>query len=138
MATLPSLLDETVADGEPLARFLLSSSHFNSRSVKASAFLPNPTDQDSSVFRHGGEPREGLWEIAKQEVAGERTVHGAGIVIAAQVREVKLAVNSAEPPDRHAVITDWPWFPSDPDIQKARQKELALILASQAKLVMRY
>jgi len=137
MATLPSLLDETVADGEPLARFLLSSSQFNSGAVKASAFIPNPKDQESSVFRHGSEPREGLWAIAATEVARERTIYGAGILTAAQVREVKLAVNSAEPPPRHAVITGWPWFPSDPHDQKARQKELALLLASQATLVMR-
>lgn len=137
MAQLPSQLKEQVADDEDLARFLMSSNHYNSRAVKPAAFLPNPKDRETSVFRHGADPRNQLWEIADQRVGAERVVHGAAIVRTGYIREAKLLVNASEPPPRHAVIAGWPWFDSDPDEQKARQKELAALLASRATLIVR-
>jgi hypothetical protein len=61
MATLPSGLEEIAADDEDLARYLTSSSQFNAIMVKPAAFLPNPKDHETSVFRHGSEPRDRLW-----------------------------------------------------------------------------
>jgi hypothetical protein len=58
MRMLPSGLSEAIEDDENLARFLTSSSQFNAVMVKPSAFLPNPTDGETSVFRHGSEPRD--------------------------------------------------------------------------------
>jgi hypothetical protein len=43
-----------------------------------------------------------------------------------------LNVVADEPPPRHAVIRGWPVIDNDPDLQKARHKEKALILASAA------
>jgi hypothetical protein len=57
---LASGLPEIVADDEDLARFLTSSNHFNVRMVKPAAFLPS-SDDETSVFRHGAEPRADLW-----------------------------------------------------------------------------
>lgn len=137
MATLPSQLDELVADDEDLARFLTSSSQYSSRAIKPGAFLPNPKDRETSAFRHGAEPRPQLWQLAEENVAGERTLHGAAIVKARNVRAAKLTVVASEPPPRHAAIIGWPWIEADPDEQKAQQKELAAVLASTATLVLR-
>jgi len=137
MATLQSQLDEIVADDEDLSRFLTSSSQFNSVGIKLGAFLPNPKDRETSVFRHASEPRLQLWQLASEMVAGERTVHGAAIVKAQHVRAAKLTVLASEPPPRHAAIVGWPWIEADPDEQKAQQKELAALIASQATFVPR-
>jgi hypothetical protein len=63
--------------------------------------------------------------------AGERKLYGAAIIKARHAREIRLGVYPDEPPPRHAAIRDWP-IEGDPDIQKARHKELALHLASKA------
>jgi hypothetical protein len=128
---LPSGLREWVDDDEDLARFLVQSSHFNSTSVKPSAFLPSPKDRETSVSRHGPEPLERLWACGLV-AAGGRGLYGAAIVKTASVRAAQLEVSPDEPPERHAVIRGWPWHESDPELQKAQQKQRALLLASAA------
>ena len=137
MAALPSGLEEIVADDEDLARYLTSSSQFNAVMVKPAAFLPNPKDRETSVFRHGSEPRDRLWAIGVEHAVGERTLHGAAICKAHHVREVQLEVTAEEPPPRHAAIRGWPFAEADPELQKARQKELAALIASKAEMVRR-
>jgi hypothetical protein len=133
MAKLPSGLPEHVADDEDLARFLTSSGHYNSTFIKHAAFMPNPKDGETSVFRHGANPVKELWKIGNANITN-CTVHGAAIIKAKDVRRIKLTVFSHEPPPRHAAIRDWP-VDNDPDIQKARRKELAMQLASVAARV---
>jgi hypothetical protein len=130
-------LPDIVADGEDLARFLTSSSQFNAQMAKPAAFLPSASDRETSVFRHGSEPRDALWMIGDTHVAGSRTVHGAAIVKAGAVRSSSLEVVADEPPPRHAVINGWPWLDEDPELQKAQQKERALLIASGAMLLLR-
>ena len=89
---LSSGLAEIVDDGESLARFLTSSSQFNSIGVKPSAFLPNPRNGETSVFRHGSQPKESLWQIGQNQLAGSRTIHGAAIVKTIHVRSAGLNV----------------------------------------------
>lgn len=132
---LPSGLPELVASQEPLARFLTSSSHYNSSVVKPSAFLPNPHDGKTSVFRHDAEPRDALEAIGRNEVAQGRSLHGAAIITAAEVRAAKLEVTAAEPPPRHADIEGWPWMQGDREFGKAESKERALLLAQKAQLL---
>jgi hypothetical protein len=134
---LPSGLPDLVADGEDLARFLTSSSQFNALMVKPAAFLPNPHDLETSVFRHGSEPREDLWQIAVEYVIGERTLHGAAIFTASHVRAAALDVVSSEPPPRHAGIVGWPSSETDPAMAKAEQKERAALIAQYAELMRR-
>lgn len=136
MPILPSGLSDIVADEEDLARFLTQSSQFISRMPKPAAFLPSQKDHETSVSRHGSEPRESLWSLGK-EAAGERNLYGAAIFKAAVVRAIQLEVFAAEPPPRHAVIRGWPWNESDPESEKARRKEFALRIASKAVLVLR-
>jgi len=128
---LPSGLPSDVEDREELARFLTQSSHFNSLVVKPAAFLPNPRDQETSISRHGKDPEESLWELGRTAAAG-RKLYGAGIFTAQAARAVQLSVIAAEPPHRHAVIRNWPWVTEDPELQKAKQKELALSLSTAA------
>jgi hypothetical protein len=132
---LPSGLPEQVEDEESLARFLTSSGHFNASGVKPAAFLPNPVDGKTSVFRHGAEPRKVLEAIGRAEVAQGRSLHGAGIISAGSVRAAHLEVEAVEPPPRHADVTGWPWHKGDREFAKAEQKEIALVLAQMAQCV---
>ena len=70
-------------------------------------------------------------------MARERTLHGAAIVKAHDVRAAQLDVIAAEPPPRHAAIGGWPWLDDDPELQKAQQKERAALVASKAVLLRR-
>lgn len=135
MRALPSGLPEAVGDTEPLARFLMSSSQYKSQMAKPAAFLPNTNDRETSVFRHGREPRADLWRIGSEYVARERRLHGAALLTARHVREVLLEVTATEPPPRHAGIVGWPW-PDDPGWRKAQQKEQAALLAQASELLL--
>ena len=132
---LPSGLSEVIDDDEDLARFLTSSSQFNAIMVKPSAFLPNPRDGETSVFRHGNEPRDELWKIGRECAVVDRTLHGAAIFKARNVRVALLELVASEPPPRHAGIVRWPWLEDDPEMQKAHQKERAALIARYAELV---
>ena len=137
MELLPSGLPESVGEEEDLARFLTSSSQYTASAVRHTVFLPNPRNFETSVFRHGAEPRDQLWEIGDQQIRGERPVHGAAVVKTSHIRAVALEVLASEPPPRHANILGWPRDDSDPDVTKARQKELALKMAAVAILIRR-
>ena len=128
---LPSGLPESVANEEDLARFLTSSGQFNTIMVRPAAYLPNPKDRETSVSRHGAEPIARLREIGRI-AAGDRKLYGVALCKAGEIRAAQLEVASAEPPERHAVIRGWPWIESDPELQKAKQKELAVMIASAA------
>jgi hypothetical protein len=134
---LASGLPDIVADDEDLARFLTSSSQFNALMAKPVVFLPSANDRETSVFRHGSEPRDALWAIGDEHAAGNRTLHGAAIVKARDVRVALLDAIAVEPPPRHAAIVGWPWLNDDPELQKAQQKERAALIASKAVLVRR-
>ena len=133
---LVSGLPEHVGDDEDLARFLTSSSQFNALMAKPGAFLPGK-DGETSVFRHGIDPRGTLFTIGDENAAGERRIHAAAVVKAADVRSTQLDVIADEPPPRHAAIRGWPWLEDDLDLQKAQQKERAALIASKAVLVRR-
>lgn len=137
MATLPSGLPEHVGDEESLARFLTQSNHFNAVMVKPVAFLPNPKNGQTSVFRQGSEPQETLWQVGQEQIAGERNLHGVAIFKAKRVREVQLDVVAKEPPPRHANIIGWPSIASDPELEKAKRKDLANQIAQHAELLRR-
>jgi hypothetical protein len=129
---LPSGLPEQIEDSEDIARFLTSSSHYNTTAVKPAAFLPNPKNGETSVFRHGAEPLEELKAIAQDHIGAERKIHGAAIVKAQTIREQDLEVRAKEPPPRHADIINWPWITNDPKLNKAEQKKKATIIAQKA------
>lgn len=131
MPQLPSGLSEIVEDGEDLARFLFSSGQYNTTAVKPAAFLPNPRDHETSVFRHGARPVKELWKLGSDLASSGRELRGVAIVKASDVRTAGLDVFAGEPPPRHAAIRNWP-VDNDPILQNARRKELAILLASAA------
>lgn len=135
---LPSGLPNEVGDDEDIARFLTQSGHYSTSSVKPSAFLPNPKNGETSVFRHGAEPQEDLKKIADESVGELRKVHGAAILKAADIREALLQIDAIEPPPRHANIIGWPWLENDRAFGKAQQKELAALLAQKTKGPLRF
>lgn len=134
---LASGLADTVDDEEDLSRFLTSHNHFNTAGVRPAAFLPNPKNGETSVFRHGGQPRTSLWRIANEHVSAIRTLHGAAIFKAKHVRSALLEVVAQEPPLRHANIVNWPSSFADPEMAKAEQKERAAVIAQHAEMVRR-
>jgi hypothetical protein len=132
---LLSGLPEEVADDESLSRFLTQSGHYNSVAAKPSAFLPNPRSRNSSVFRIGNDPvavRE-AWDREASDT--DRTLHGYAVFRAGEARALSLEVVAEEPPRAHANLENWPWLEDDPELQKARQKEIAMGIASKAELV---
>jgi hypothetical protein len=131
MTSLPSGLPDSIQDAELLARFLTQSGHFTRYGVEPSAFLPGKRDRETSVSRHGREPAEVLRSLGLA-AAGERKLYGAAIITGRDVRNAALDVTPKEPPERHAVICGWPWIESDPQMQKAQQKERAIVLSSAA------
>ena len=131
---LPSGLPELVGDEEELMRFLTQSSHFNSTTVKPAAFLPAPSSQETSVFRRAGHTFEELNTLGIKYAAVGRNIHGLAIIKAIDVRMSELEVLATEPPEKHAAIRNWPWLQNDPELQKAKQKDRALLLVSKASL----
>lgn len=134
MATLPSGLPDQVANEENLSRFLTQSNQFNSLMAKPAAFLPHPVHHNTSVFRIGNEP-DRLQQVWNETTSGERQLKGVALFTAADVRQVQLEIMAVEPPPAHANIEGWPWLDNDPELQKARQKELAAQLASKTIVV---
>jgi hypothetical protein len=134
MPMLPSGLFDVVGDDEAITRFLNSSSFFSSVMVKPAAFLPNPKYRNTSVFRQITEPGR-IRRVWSQVSIGDRTLHGAAILKAHDVRECELEVPSEEPPDRHADIVHWPSHSSDPELLKAKHKFLANELARRSTLL---
>jgi hypothetical protein len=128
---LPSGLPDLVGDEEDVARFLTQSNQFNATMAKPAAFLPSPNSQETSVSRHGRKPLKRLWAIGLT-AAGTRKLYGAAIFKAQAVRAAQLDVLADEPPPRHAAIRGWPRIDTDPELQKAKQKELAAVIASAA------
>lgn len=133
MQTLPSGLPEHIDDEESLARFLTQSNQFNSFMAKPAAFLPNPKHRNTSVFRAGNAPAQlrQIWEA----LGSQRTLKAAAVCKAARIRANQLDVIAEEPPPAHANIENWPWLDNDPELQKAKQLELAGQIASATELV---
>ncbi|HXI13804.1 MAG TPA: hypothetical protein VNM92_14345 [Thermoanaerobaculia bacterium] len=91
-------------------------------------------DEATSVFRHGAEPREDLWRIARELFGPDARIYGAAVCKVRCIREQRLEVVADEPPPRHANIIGWP-MNVDPEMQRAQQKELALVIASRSTLM---
>ena len=132
---LTSGLPECVGGDESLVRFITSTSQFNAVMVKPSAFLPNPRDGKTSVFRHDRDPRAALWQLAADVIGEQRSVHAVALLTASDVRAANLEVEAHEPPPRHANIIGWPQHFSDPELARAQAKEWATVLAQRSRLL---
>ena len=135
MGMLPSGLPEIVGDDEEITRFLTQSSHYNSVMPRPAAFLPDPKHRNKSVFRCGANPVR-IREIWEKTTNFQQTLKAAAVCKTAEVRNAGVDVIASEPPDAHANIEGWPWLVNDPELQKAKQKEIAAVIAQKSALVM--
>ena len=132
---LPSGLPETVADDEPISRFMTSkSSHCNTKVVKPAAFMPNPKDGRLSVARHGADPIEESERMAKEDYHLEKAF-GVALIEAKEIRKVELDFEADDKPLRHADVVGWPWREDDREFGKAEQKEKAATLEQKAERI---
>jgi hypothetical protein len=126
---------EQIHRDEPLARFIFSRRHFSPTKeiVKAPAFIPNPDDLQTSVFR--------IYDLIERQIrdVGEdvgrtqippRSPRARGEIKVQSVINVGLGVLPDEPPPRHAEIVGWPRD------DKPQQLEIAKLLAAVAQLVL--
>jgi hypothetical protein len=132
VSVLPSGLSAVVADGELVARFLMSSGWFSREKnrVKHQAFLPAP-DHDTSVFRTTISGKLELWKKGEAYLNG-RNFYGAAVIPASIVRANGLELVPMEPPPAHANLRGWPIVDSDPELQKARRKTIATAVSEDA------
>lgn len=118
-----------VAISETLSRFILQREWYrpSDNSVKFAAFLPNPKNGETSVFRITGISDKEIWHIGDREVAKDpnRSILGRADISASNVVEKGLEILPREPPERHANIVGWPG-------EKSKQKLIALELAAEA------
>jgi hypothetical protein len=123
-----------VAEDEQLARFILFSRWFRSsdHTVRPEAFMPHP-HVDLSVTRHIQATEGELWAEGAR-IAGLRalTLYGRADVRASVMTAQRLTVVAAPLPENpnHANATGYP-------AGKPEQKMKALLIASQAKFVVR-
>jgi hypothetical protein len=110
---------------DPLARFVLSSSHIakNPPRVKHSAFMP-PANLKLSVFLVTGLADATVWALGEQHVAGPlgRTLHARADLPVGAVHTADLTATVDDTPVRHANIEGWP---SDKSAQKLLAQKLA-------------
>jgi len=132
MSLLPSGLPIVVGDDESLARIVIYSDWVakSKGRVKYPAFLPAP-DHETSVFRRVAITDERLWELGA-EAAERGTLYGAAVVLTGVIRKTGLNAWASEPPPHHANLIRWPVLADDPELQKARRKEIAMEIAEEA------
>ncbi|MFQ5787651.1 MAG: hypothetical protein ACE5H1_06685 [Thermodesulfobacteriota bacterium] len=116
---------------ESLSRFILQKKWYriSDHKVKHAAFMPNPDNGETSVFRTSGILGEEIWNIGDREVGIKRgkPILGRADIIAFVVMSRDLQIIPSEPPERHANITGWP-------DERSRQRMVALELATEAQL----
>jgi hypothetical protein len=114
---------------ETLSRFVLQKNWYRSsdNTVRHAAFMPNPNNGKTSVFRIYDLFEKEVWEIGDREVASKlgKPVLGRADIGASNVMAKGLMVLPSEPPERHANIVGWPE-------EKSGQKLIALELATEA------
>ena len=123
-----------VDPSETLSRFILQKKVYRSsdHTVKYSAYLPNPSNSETSVFRTSDIADDQVWDIGDREVSVNRgkPILGRADIIADVVISKDLVMLPNEPPERHANITGWP-------DERSEQRMIALELAAEACLYLR-
>lgn len=116
---------------EKLARFVYSSSHIrnSNNSIRYTAFLPNPLDNQSSVFRISGILEPEIWNLADLYVTPNQssTLKGRADINSENILKTGLRIMPKEPPYRHANIFNW-------TADKSKNKLIALELEKLAVL----
>jgi hypothetical protein len=120
---------EPLAPSEILSRFVMQTNWYrpSDNCVRYAAFMPNPKNGETSVFRISGISDRDIWEIGDREVGLKRDkpVLGRADIGVSFVFTKGLNVVPSEPPVRHANIVGWPE-------EKSEQTLIALELAARA------
>jgi len=120
---------EPVTPCEVLSRFIMQTNWYrlSDNCVKYAAFMPNPKNGETSVFRISGISERDIWKIGDREVGVLRNkpVLGRADIVPSFVFTKSLKVVPSEPPVRHANIVGWPE-------EKSEQTLIALQLAAEA------
>jgi len=120
---------EPVTPSEVLSRIIMERKwcSLSDNRVKYAAFMPNPKNGETSVFRISGISDREVWEIGHREVGLKRDkpVLGRGDIGTSFVMTKGLNVVPSEPPVRHANIVGWPE-------EKSEKRLIALELAAEA------
>lgn len=89
------------------------------------------------MFRYTDRWSDRLQETATT-IAHERglRLHGTAFARAQAALDAQLSIKAEEPPPCHANIIGWPVVVNNPALQKARQKERAILIAQQARLLL--
>jgi hypothetical protein len=119
-----------IETAETLARFILQRNWIrpSDNTVKHAAFMPNPHNGETSVFRIAGLNDQDVWQIGDREVAARRDkpLLGRADIHAFNVVSKELHIVPNEPPPRHANIVGWP-------DEKSKQLQIAVELAAEAQ-----
>jgi hypothetical protein len=120
---------EPLAPSEILSRFVIQTNWYkpSDNCVRYAAFMPNPKNGETSVFRISGISERDIWKIGDREVGVLRNkpVLGRADIGASFIYTKGLKVVPSEPPVRHANIVGWPE-------EKSEQTLIALQLAAEA------
>jgi len=120
---------EPVTPCEVLSRFIMQTNWYrlSDNRVRYAAFMPNPKNGETSVYRISGISGREVWEIGDRKVGPKRDkpILGRADIGASFVITRGLNVVPSEPPIRHANIIGWPE-------QKSEQRLVAIELAAEA------
>jgi hypothetical protein len=120
---------EQVTPSEVLSRFIMQTNWYrlSDNRVRYAAFMPNPKNGETSVYRISGISDREVWEIGDREVGlrRDKPILGRADIGASFVITKGLNVVPSEPPIRHANIIGWPE-------QKSEQRLVAIELAAEA------
>ena len=120
---------EPITPSEVLSRFIMQTDWYrlSDNCVRYAAFIPNPKNGETSVYRISGISDREVWEIGDREVGLKRDkpILGRADIGAFFVITKGLNVVPSEPPIRHANIIGWPE-------QKSEQRLVAIELAAEA------
>jgi hypothetical protein len=109
---LISVLGADSTPSEVTSRYLLQSRHCTASTGRVSprAFHPAARDHKTSVLRVQELTERQIWSLGDQYVAVPlgKELRARAELSVAQTIEVRLQVEPAEPPPRHANIVDWP------------------------------
>ena len=126
-------LGAKVVSSEAISRYLLQGGDYNaSGRVKPRAFHPAPRDHKTSIFRVRGIKEQKIWKLGEIYVAQPRgkELRARVDLVAMDVIDTELQVESQEPPPRHGNIFGWP-------LEKHAWMSRAQELAARATLVLR-
>ena len=120
---------EPVTPCEVLSRFIMQTNWYrlSDNRVRYAAFMPNPKNGETSVYRISGISGREVWEIGDREIGLKRDkpILGRADIGVSFVITKGLNVVPSEPPIRHANIIGWPE-------QKSEQRLVAIELAAEA------